>query len=192
MNVVAFLSYVIITSITPGPSNLLVMHESSHFGFRGAWRFNTGILLGFMMLGLVSALGTTVLQATIPMIEPILQWLGAAYLVYLAYKIGFPKQTASQIDTVPATFLSGLLFQLINVKSILFFLTALSTFILPHSTSTVEIVQYTSYAIILGWIALLLWAGSGSLFRSLFQRYDVAFRVIMCGLLLYSAVTIFQ
>ena len=148
MNVAAFLSYVIITSITPGPSNLLMMNEARHFGFVGAWKFNGGILIGFAFLGLLSAGFTAGLDQLLPMLEPYLQLAGVAYLLYLAWKIGFPKPTSGKTIDVQATFLSGFVFQMINVKSILFFLTVLSTFILPHSGSAVQTMVYLGYTIL--------------------------------------------
>ncbi|MGX8178403.1 LysE family transporter [Exiguobacterium artemiae] len=191
MNVAAFLSYVIITSITPGPSNLLMMNEARHFGFVGAWKFNGGILTGFAFLGLLSAGFTAGLDQLLPMLEPYLQLAGVAYLLYLAWKIGFPKPTSGKTIDMQATFLSGFVFQMINVKSILFFLTVLSTFILPHSGSAVQTMVYLGYTILLGWAALLLWSAFGSLFSRFFTRYDRLFRFTMSALLVYSAVTIF-
>ncbi len=58
MSIIAFLSYVIMTSITPGPSNTLMMNEAQRFGFIGSWRFNTGILSGFAVLGILSGVFT--------------------------------------------------------------------------------------------------------------------------------------
>lgn len=191
MNITAFLSYVVITSITPGPSNLLIMNETRLFGFRRAWKFNGGILMGFALLGILSALFTSYLHALLPTLQPILKLFGAIYLLYLAYKTGFPKASQDQNITVQATFLSGLFFQIINMKSILFFLTALTTFILPYSTSLIYNIQYTFYAIVLGWSALLLWAAFGSLFKLFFVKYDKLFRWTMSLLLLYSAFTIY-
>lgn len=85
MSIIAFLSYVIITSITPGPSNILMMNEARRFGFVGAWQFNTGILAGFAVLGMVSGIFTAGLYSWIPVVEPYFKLAGAAYLLYLAW-----------------------------------------------------------------------------------------------------------
>jgi threonine/homoserine/homoserine lactone efflux protein len=92
MNFAAFLSYLIITSFTPGPSNILVMNEGRRFGFRGSLRFSGGIMLGFIILGIVTALLTTSLYQWIPMAEPYFKVVGAAYLVYLAWQMAFSKK----------------------------------------------------------------------------------------------------
>ena len=91
MNFTAFLSYIIITSITPGPSNLLMMNEARKFGFKRSLPFNIGILSGFIILGILTSLLTTSLYKWMPMIEPYFKIVGAVYLLYLAWKISFSK-----------------------------------------------------------------------------------------------------
>lgn len=187
MNIAAFLSYIIITSVTPGPSNLLMMNEARRYGFKGAWKFNSGILTGFALLGIVSGLFTAGLYQWIPVIEPYFKAAGALYLVYLAGKIGFPKAGSSQASELESSFYTGLLFQLINVKSILFFLTVMSVFIMPAAQSVSIMIFYTAVTIVLGWTALLLWSMFGSLLKNVWHRYDRIFRVVMAALLIYAA-----
>ena len=192
MSIVAFLSYVMITSITPGPSNILMMNEARRFGFFGSWRFICGILAGFALLGIMSGVFTTWLYKWIPVIEPYLKIAGAAYLCYLAWKIGFPKgKTKEEMSGVQSSFLSGFIFQVLNVKSVLFFLTLMSTFILPFHHTITSVGFYLLLSILLGWLALLLWSGFGSVFKKMFAKHDKLFRMIMCLLLVYSAVSIF-
>ncbi|WP_066056724.1 LysE family transporter [Robertmurraya korlensis] len=191
MSIVAFLSYVIITSITPGPSNILMMNEARRFGFIGSWRFISGILLGFAAIGIISGIFTTSLYNWIPVIEPYFKIAGATYLLYLTWQVCLPKATKRDIQGVQSSFFSGFIFQLINVKSILFFLTVLSAFILPFNDSLTSVNAYLALAILLGWLALLLWSGFGSLFKKFFAKHDQLFRFVMSLLLIYSAVTIF-
>jgi threonine/homoserine/homoserine lactone efflux protein len=191
MSLIAFLSYVIITSITPGPSNILMMNEARRFGFLGSWRFMIGILTGFAALGIMSGVFTTGLYNLVPIIEPYFKIAGMIYLLYLAWQVGLSKSSKENFSDVKSSFLSGFIFQLINVKSILFFLTVMSAFILPFNHSIKSIVFYLTLAIFLGWLALLLWSGFGSLFKNIFTKHDKSFRFIMCLLLIYSAVTIY-
>ncbi|MDF2036898.1 LysE family transporter [Cytobacillus oceanisediminis] len=191
MSILAFLSYVIITSITPGPSNILIMNEARRFGFAGSWRFTAGILAGFAVLGILSGVFTACLYTLIPVIEPYLKMAGAIYLLCLAWQVGLSKRSGEKVSDMKSSFLSGFIFQIINVKSILFFLTVMSAFILPFYHSSQSIVFYLTLAFILGWSALLLWSGFGSIFKRIFTHYDKIFRLVMCLLLVYSAVTIF-
>lgn len=191
MSVTAFLSYVIITSITPGPSNILMMNESRRFGFKGSLRFQFGIISGFITLGVVTSLLTTSLYQWIPMVEPYFKVVGAAYLLYLAWQVAFSKKTNNNNAYSQSSFFSGLLFQILNIKSILYFLTAMSAFILPYHNSNATVLLFMGLTILIGCIALLLWAVFGSAFKKIFAKYDKSINVIMCFLLIYSTVTIF-
>ncbi|MCM3674675.1 LysE family transporter [Peribacillus simplex] len=191
MSIIAFLSYVMITSITPGPSNILLMNEARRFGFFGSWKFTSGILAGFAVLGIMSGVFTTSLYNWIPIVEPYFKIAGAAYLLYLAWQISIPKGSKKESRDVQSSFLSGFVLQIINVKSILFYLTVLSAFILPFNESLKFVAIYLALTIFLGWMALLLWSGFGSLFKDFFAKHDKSFRLIMCLLLIYSAGTIF-
>lgn len=129
-----FLSYVMITSITPGPSNILLMNEARRFVFFGSWKFTSGILTGFAVLGIWSGVFTTSLYNWIPIVEPYFKIAGAAYLLYLAWQIRMTKGSKKDTGDVQSSFLSGFILQIINVKSILFYLTVLSAFILPFNS----------------------------------------------------------
>ena len=190
MSMIAFLSYVIITSITPGPSNILMMNEARKFGFAGAWKFSSGILAGFAVLGIISGVFTTGLYNWLPVVKPYFLMAGAAYLLYLAYQVGFPKSSRKDAEDVQSSFISGFIIQIINIKSILFYLTVMSAFILPFNHSMKSIVFYLILTIVLGWLALLLWSGFGSIFKKILAKHDKSFRVVMSGLLIYSAITI--
>lgn len=191
MNLIAFLSYVIITSITPGPSNILMMNEARRFGFKGSIHFQTGIISGFIILGVVTSLLTTSLYHWIPMVEPYFKIVGAAYLLYLAWQIAFSKKSNNNAAYSRSSFFSGLLFQVLNIKSILYFLTAMSTFILPYHDSTVVTLSFMFLTILIGCAALLLWSLFGSAFKNIFLKYDKIMNIIMSLLLIYSAITIF-
>ncbi|MED4073739.1 LysE family transporter [Priestia endophytica] len=191
MNFTALLSYIIITSITPGPSNLLMMNEARRFGFKRSLPFNIGILSGFIILGIVTSLLTTSLYKWIPMIEPYFKVVGAVYLLYLAWKIAFSKGGKDEDIDNQSSFFSGLFFQILNVKSILYFLTALSTFVLPYNGSNITIFFFMCLTIVIGCVALLLWAVFGSAFKKMFSKYNKTINIVMCLLLVYSAITIF-
>ena len=168
-----------------------MMNEGRRFGFLASWKFNSGILAGFAVLGILSGVFTTSLYNWIPLVEPYFKIAGATYLLYLAWKVGLHKSSGKDTSNVKSSFLSGFIFQLINVKSILFFLTVMSAFILPFYNSYKSIGSYLTLAIFLGWIALLLWSGFGSIFKKFFFKYDKSFRFIMSLLLIYSAASIF-
>jgi cysteine/O-acetylserine efflux protein len=190
MNFTAFLAYVIITSFTPGPSNILVMNEARRFGFKGSIPFFIGIISGFMILGVATSLLTTSLYQWIPMLEPYFKFVGAAYLLYLAWQIAFSRKGNNADTSSQSSFFSGLFFQILNIKSLLYFLTAMSTFILPYHNSNAATLFFMCLTILIGCVALLLWAIFGSAFKKIFAKYDKILNTIICLLLIYSAIAI--
>ncbi|GAB1761990.1 LysE family transporter [Priestia megaterium] len=147
--------------------------------------------MGFIILGVVTALLATSLYQWIPMVEPYFKIVGAAYLVYLAWQIAFSKKKKEDDSCTHSSFFSGLFFQILNVKSILYFLTAMTTFVLPYTNSKPAVLFLVCLTIFIGCTALLLWTAFGSVFKKLFAKYDKKINVIMCVLLIYSAIVIF-
>jgi len=82
-----FLIYCFITAYTPGANNLLSMSNAIRLGFRRSIRFNFGILAGFAVVMSVCAAFTATLFSFLPRIKMVLQILGAAYMLYLSWKV---------------------------------------------------------------------------------------------------------
>ena len=134
-NVLAFASYVVLTTFTPGPNNIMSMSNASRFGLRGSTRFRLGEAVGFFLVMAATFIFTVVLYRAIPTIKPYMTVVGAAYILWLAYK----TLTSSPHDDAAAgqnTFLSGTLLQFLNPKAILFGITVSATFIVPYYKST--------------------------------------------------------
>src|SRR5215831_13211769 len=81
------LSYVLISTFTPGPSNITTASAAVLNGYTRTLRFQAGLAFGvFVVMTLAGLISTTLLKA-FPALEPILRYVGAAYILYLAYKI---------------------------------------------------------------------------------------------------------
>jgi hypothetical protein len=85
-NFAAFVSYVLITTFTPGPNNIMSMSNASRYGFKRSIMFNVGVFLGFFLIMALSALFSVALYGLIPSIKPVMTSIGAAYIMWLAWK----------------------------------------------------------------------------------------------------------
>ena len=81
-----FLIYCFITAYTPGANNLLSMSNAIRLGFRRSIRFNLGILAGFSAVMTVCTAFSATLYSYLPRVKTGMQILGAAYMLYLAWK----------------------------------------------------------------------------------------------------------
>ena len=114
----AFVVFAAVMFFTPGPNNIMVLSSGLTYGFRRTMPHILGITFGFAFM--VGAVGLGLRQRSsspIPVLQTILKYAGAAYLIYLAAAIamsGPPKP--GEAGRRPMTFMGAAMFQWINVK----------------------------------------------------------------------------
>ncbi len=83
----AFVMFALVRFFTPGPNNIMLLSSGLTYGFRRTVPHIAGITVGvaFMVAAVGVGLGTIFL--TYPLLQTILKYAGAAYLVYLAVAI---------------------------------------------------------------------------------------------------------
>ena len=114
--------------ITPGPNNTMLASSGTNHGFRATIPHMLGIATGFsLMLVLVDAGLGTVLLAT-PGLLPAMRWGGAAWMLYLAWKIATAPPPGTAGQTRVLGFFGAMAFQWINPKGWLIALAVVSEF----------------------------------------------------------------
>ena len=188
---IAFVSYVLITTFTPGPNNIMSLANACKYGLRRTMRFTLGVCAGFFLIIGLSMAFTIVLYRVIPQVKPVMTVIGAAYILWLAYK----TVTTSPHDDGAAgqsTFASGMLLQFLNPKAILYGLTAASTFIIPHFRSVPVLVAFAAAMAAVSLVATSSWALFGSVFERFMAEHHRVFGWVMGALLIYCAVSLFH
>lgn len=189
-DVLAFMSFIMVTTFTPGPNNIMAMSNAARFGFRRSVPFTLGVCAGFFAIVGLSITFTIALYRAIPTIKPVMTVLGAAYILWLAYKTvtTAPHETAAAPQT---TFVSGALLQFLNPKAILYGITVSSTFIVPYYRTLPVFVGFAAALALLALVSTSCWALFGSVFQRFMARYHRAVGWIMGALLVYCAVSLF-
>ena len=103
-----FVIYCFITAYTPGANNLLSMSNAIRLGFRRSVRFNLGILAGFTAVMTICTVFSTALYSSLPKIRFVMQFLGAAYMLFLAWKLWKSSNDMTSDGGSEASFLSGM------------------------------------------------------------------------------------
>lgn len=126
----AFSVFAFVSSITPGPNNLMLLASGVNFGLRRSLPHMLGITLGFVFLVLCIGLGLYQVFHALPWLQKLLRYLGAAYLVYLAWQIAHAgrPQGQSTDSGQPFSFLQAAAFQWVNPKAWIMALGAISTY----------------------------------------------------------------
>lgn len=132
--------FAFITSVTPGPNNLLLLNSGVRFGFRRSLRHILGIQFGFAVQLALCAYGVGVLLMSVPAVGWLLKLFGTAYLLYLAWNLRINKiEDGSGSNNRPFSFLHAALFQFINPKAWIMTITAGSLFLPPADSQIVSI-----------------------------------------------------
>ncbi len=189
-NLAAFLAYISLTAFTPGPNNFMALNNAGHYGFRRSIRFCFGVFLGFLVVMSACAGLSGLLYAAIPEIEPWLRRAGAAYLLLLAWLVWRePAPGANGPNASVNSLWTGLIMQLVNVKVIIYGLTALSVFVLPHYRSALSVGLFVLILSLMGFLGTMTWAGFGSLLQNLFRSHHRAVKLVLALALVLCAVS---
>ncbi|HCR3983937.1 TPA: cysteine/O-acetylserine transporter [Kluyvera ascorbata] len=186
----SFLTYTLITALTPGPNNILALSSVNQHGLRRSARVLAGMSAGFLVLMLLCGLFTYALISVMPSITRWLVWIGAAYILWLAWKIATSSSTA-EANTQPLGFWLSFGLQFANVKIILYGITALSAFVLPYTQDMFWVIAVSVLLAVIGSLGNLIWALAGHLFQSLFRRHGRSVNIILALLLVYCAIRMF-
>ncbi len=191
INLHSFLTYAIVMSYTPGPNNIMSMANAGSVGFKNALPFNAGVIAGFLLITILSMLFGASLYALIPSFKYVMLMAGALYMLYLAYKMLRSTGGVFAVKTKGYTFFNGFILQFVNIKVLVYCITAVSTYILPYYNSFSAFIIFPLLLSIIGGSATLCWALFGSFFRNIFTKHARAANVIMALLLVYCAISLF-
>lgn len=137
----ALVAFAFVTSVTPGPNNLMLMASGANFGFRRTVPHMLGIGLGFAAMTFLVGLGLAGVFQTVPAAEWALKAVSVAYMLWLAWKIAraaAPKE--GQAGGRPLTFLQAAAFQWVNPKAWAMALTATTVYAPDRSLPALALV----------------------------------------------------
>jgi cysteine/O-acetylserine efflux protein len=190
-NVTAFLSYVIITTFTPGPNNIMAMSNASRYGFKKSIRFNAGVFFGFFIIMVLSSFLSITLYNIIPSIKPVMTFIGASYILWLAWKIYKSKPHADDESKTTSSFTAGMMLQFVNVKVIIYSITIVSTFIAPYYNSVFALCMFSLFLASVSFMSTCSWAMFGAIFQKFLFKNERTVNIIMALLLVYTALSFY-
>ncbi len=184
----ALTAFAFVTTVTPGPNNLMLVASGVNFGFRRSLPHLLGINVGFpLMIGLVG-LGLGQVFAVFPALYTVLKVAGTAYMFWLAWKIANagPVEGGGAAGT-PLSFLQAALFQWVNPKGWMMAMTAVATYTVVGNYYVTLFVIVTVFTIV-GFPSSTIWIGFGTALRQFLSdpRYYRAVNITMALALVAS------
>jgi threonine/homoserine/homoserine lactone efflux protein len=192
---IAFVIFAAVMYFTPGPNNVMLLSSGLTYGFRRTLPHIAGITIGvaFMIAAVGFGLGTVFIAY--PVLQTILKYAGAAYLVYLAAAIAMSGTAPSRQDNArgPMTFWGAAMFQWINVKGWVMVIGTITAYAAIAGFPWNIVIQ-TAICLVIGPVATAAWALFGSALRPLLTspRMVRVFNIVMALLLLASLYPVFM
>ena len=190
---VPFLIFSLVAAITPGPSNVMITATGSAAGIARGLPCALGAAAGMAVLLFTAALGLGQLIPGYPEILQVMNWCGAAFLLWLAWKIARAGSAGEPTATRPVGFFGAAFFQSVNPKGWLVAVGAASTYLQSHTGSQVlqalvMAALFFTVAFPSGLVWLVLGASMQGLLRN--ERHARVFNIAMALALAASVLMI--
>ncbi|MBB6290361.1 MULTISPECIES: LysE family translocator [unclassified Pseudomonas] len=167
-----FMLFAFVASITPGPTNILVLSNSARYGFKAALPIILGACTGAAGLVLLVGAGFGQSLVHLPKVQSAMQWAGVAWLSYLAWQIFRAPPQVIEVDAgqKPLGLIGAASLQLINPKTWMMALAVVSVFAGNGEQRQSQVVYLSLVFFLISMPCLGTWAllgvGSARVFRS--------------------------
>ena len=185
-------AFVLVSTVTPGPNNFLVMTSGTQWGVGPTVKLIAGILFGFVVMNFAVGLGLMRVFEVFPSLIIVIKVASTAYLLYLTWKIATAKVSVGADPTAarPMTFIEGALFQFVNPKAWAMVVTALTVYLDAATFGSVLLLAAGFLAV--GVPNFTMWLAVGTQIKKLLstERRARIFNQSMAALLVLSMVPV--
>lgn len=165
MSLLALVAFAAVAGGTPGPNNIMLLASGVNHGFTRTLPHMFGIFFGFLVLISAIGVGLGVLFQAFPVLHVVLKAAGAAYLVYLAWRIASSRSMGeAQAGGQPMTFMQAALFQWVNPKAWTMAVAAMAGFTqvdAPLLSASIVVAVFAAMTM----ISVSLWTSFGTALR---------------------------
>jgi cysteine/O-acetylserine efflux protein len=191
-NLLPLLSFILISTFTPGPSNISSASMGVLHGYKNTLRYQLGLAVGVLVMMLLSGWLSTTLLNVFPAIEPILRYIGAAYILYLAVGVLRASYIFTEKKTDRLGFAHGFILQILNPKLTVYAFTLFSVFLTPITNNAALLVLVAALLSATAFSATTVWALFGAAIKTYLHhpRVRAVVNGLLALLLVYSAVNL--
>lgn len=158
--IIAIILFALSMSVTPGPTNIIMMTTGVNHGFKSTVPFATGAAVGFSAMVIIVALGFGSMFTENKNIMQGMAYIGAVLITYMGYKIAFSGTDMEAEEKLRPSFMQGALLQWLSPKSWIACLASVSAFNLAVGGE--RLVIYMCVYMAIGYSCVLAWGLAGS------------------------------
>jgi threonine/homoserine/homoserine lactone efflux protein len=117
-NLLGLVGFAFVTSVTPGPNNLMLMASGANFGLRRTLPHMAGVSLGYAFMALLVGLGLGAAMEAVPPAKTAMKIAAVGYMLWLAWKMAHASAPGEgKAGGKPFSFLQAAAFQWVNPKT---------------------------------------------------------------------------
>lgn len=186
-----FMIYTLVNAASPGPNAIASMSNATRLGFRKTLPFTLGIWAGLSTVGALCALLCDTLETLIPTAQKPMVVLGAAYILYLAWKL-WNAGPIGELKSTRSGFGGGFLLPFINPRAYVYFIVTLQAYVIPvYPNHTIVLLFFSLFLAFCSYAFNLVWTAFGAVLRAVFSKYAHIINKVMALLLVWCAVKLF-
>jgi threonine/homoserine/homoserine lactone efflux protein len=185
---IAFVMFAAVMFFTPGPNNAMLLSSGLTYGFRRTLPHIAGATLGVAFMVAAAGLGLGTIFIAYPVLQTILKYAGAAYLIYLAAGLAMSGAPSAQdVRRGPMTFWGAAVFQWVNAKGWVMVIGTITAYAAIASFPWNIVIQ-TAISLVMGALSTMTWTLFGGALRPVLTAPWAVrgFNIAMAALLLAS------
>lgn len=187
-SLISLIVFAVIAAFTPGPNNIMIMSSGLNHGVKASMPHFFGICLGFPSMILAVGFGLGFVFERYPLLHHAVQFIGIAYLFYLAWLIAnSAPNNFDEKKAAPLSFIQAALFQWINPKAWVMGTSALAAYTTVGESMTLQVLTVVMVFTLMAFPSAGVWLLFGRTLRSLlakpqYQRYfNIAMALLLVG-----------
>ncbi|MGJ5042945.1 MULTISPECIES: LysE family translocator [unclassified Bradyrhizobium] len=192
---IAFVTFAFVMAFTPGPNNIMLLSSGVTHGFRRTVPHMMGVSFGFAFMVGAVGFGLATVFIRYPLLQDVLKYLGAAYLIYLAVAIALSgsAEPGDAKPRGPMSFWGAALFQWVNAKGWVMVISTITAYAAIASFPA-NVALQVAISFVMAVASTITWTLFGTALRPLLssERAVRAFNILMAVLLLASLYPVFM
>lgn len=180
-DVAAYLIFAFVTSITPGPNNLMLFSHGKAYGFKHSKRLMAGISLGFTALLYVASYGVARMITESKTIELALKTISSAWMVYLAFVLRKFSTDVTEENSAKIGFIQAFFLQFVNPKAWIMAVAAASAFLPDFGNIHLNVFVFAAIFALVGLPCMISWLKFGDVIAK-FIKSEKSHEIIGWGL----------
>ena len=183
------LLFALVSTVTPGPNNIMVMTSGLNYGVLRTLPHFFGICLGFPTMVVAVGVGLGAVFEELPFLHNVIKVVGIGYLLYLAYKIATTRSGPAEVEhSHPLTFIQAALFQWVNPKAWVMAVGAMAAFTTVNGEVLAQALWISLAFFMVSFPCVGLWLMGGAALRNWLKQPKQLrlFNITMATLLVLS------